>query len=146
MYWPARQHIRILPRPHLPCNGELQSVVLRRGFDAYKRANLILPKDLKTGQKRPLGFDVLLAELLAHGRDDVGDWIPGAGHGFGFPSEPNRDGQREVFERISTWFLQEKANWERFPEFRRLRAELPDEVRFEGKLLERNFSATPFTI
>jgi pimeloyl-ACP methyl ester carboxylesterase len=53
----------------------------------------------------PATFDVLLSELLARGRDVIGDWIPGADHGFGFPSEPQRDGQRELFERIRRWFL-----------------------------------------
>ena len=53
----------------------------------------------------PAGFDILYGELLAHGHNVVGDWIPGAGHGFEFPSDPNRDGQRELFERIRSWFL-----------------------------------------
>lgn len=72
-------------------------------------ARVYLAQGSEDRSEAPAGFDVLFAELLAHGRDVVGDWIPGAGHGFGFQSEPNRDGQREVFERIRTWFLQEKT-------------------------------------
>ena len=48
--------------------------------------------------------DVLYAELLAHGCDCTLDWVVGADHGFGIPSQPARDGQRDVFERIKACF------------------------------------------
>ena len=52
----------------------------------------------------PSATDVLYAELLAHGRHCTLDWVVGADHGFGIPSEPTRDGLREVFERTRAWF------------------------------------------
>ena len=53
----------------------------------------------------PITFDILLAHLLAHGRDVTADRVIGAAHSLMFPNEPDRDGQLEVFERIRTWFI-----------------------------------------
>jgi hypothetical protein len=69
------------------------------------RARVYLAQGSEDRSVAPAGFDVLYGELLPQGRDVVGDWIPGADHGVGFPAQPNRDGQREVFERIRMWFL-----------------------------------------
>jgi pimeloyl-ACP methyl ester carboxylesterase len=57
----------------------------------------------------PLGFEILRAHLLAHGRDVTADRVVGADHGFFFPTEPKRDGQSELFGRVRNWFLAESG-------------------------------------
>jgi pimeloyl-ACP methyl ester carboxylesterase len=53
----------------------------------------------------PLGPDVLYAGLLARGRDVTAHRIAGADHGFAFADQPGRDGWKEVFEEIRTWWF-----------------------------------------
>jgi predicted esterase len=51
-------------------------------------------------------FDVLVAELLARGRDLKWERIEGADHGFALPSDAGKpDGMRGVMARVLEWFL-----------------------------------------
>ena len=51
-------------------------------------------------------FDVMHAYLLANGKDVTSHRVGGANHAFGFATEPSRDGLKEEFERVLTWFFQ----------------------------------------
>lgn len=49
-------------------------------------------------------FDLLYASLIAKQADVTAERVEGADHGFLFPNQPQRDGQRELFLRILNWF------------------------------------------
>ena len=51
-------------------------------------------------------FDLLYAHLLAQGKDVTAQRYEGADHGYRFADQPQRDGWREVFEAVRTWFFQ----------------------------------------
>lgn len=51
------------------------------------------------------GFDVLRAELEAHGRAATFERIEGADHGLNVPGQQSPDGLASVFSRIISWFL-----------------------------------------
>jgi len=50
-------------------------------------------------------FEMLRAELLAHGRRAEFDVVEGADHSFGVRTIPPSDGWKDLFGRIVTWFL-----------------------------------------
>ncbi|MBI2818938.1 MAG: prolyl oligopeptidase family serine peptidase [Acidobacteria bacterium] len=51
-------------------------------------------------------FDLLYAHLLARGKDVTAHRYEGADHGYRFADQPERDGWKEVFEAVRTWFFQ----------------------------------------
>ena len=53
-------------------------------------------------------FDVLHAQLLASGKDVTPHRFEGADHGYRFDDQPERDGWKEVFEKVREWFLGKK--------------------------------------
>jgi dienelactone hydrolase len=50
------------------------------------------------------GFDVMRAELVAHGRDVTVERIEGADHSFARGPE-DKEGIRNVFANVVNWFL-----------------------------------------
>lgn len=68
------------------------------------RARVYLAQGTDDHSVVPSATDVLYAGLLAHGRNCTLDWIDEADHGFAIATQPQRDVQREVFERIRSWF------------------------------------------
>ena len=77
------------------------------GLDDLKltRARFYLAQGTADPVVKSANLDSFLGVLLAQGRDVIADLIADADHGFQFPADPSRDGQRELFERIRTWFL-----------------------------------------
>ncbi len=56
-------------------------------------------------QNTVAGFDVLRAELAAHGRDAVFERLEGADHALDAPGRQPPEGFQEVFGRVIRWFL-----------------------------------------
>jgi pimeloyl-ACP methyl ester carboxylesterase len=50
-------------------------------------------------------FDMLCAELLARGRKAEFDTVAGADHSFVIHSDKPSDGWKDLFERVTAWFL-----------------------------------------
>jgi pimeloyl-ACP methyl ester carboxylesterase len=69
------------------------------------RARVYIAQGTEDHNVAPITFDILWTHLLAHERLVSADRVVGADHGFGFPAEPKRDGQSELFGRIRLWFL-----------------------------------------
>ena len=60
-------------------------------------------------QNTVTGFDVLRAELAAHGRAAVFERIEGADHGLDLPGQESPEGLQKVFTRVIEWFLANAA-------------------------------------
>ena len=54
------------------------------------------------------GFDMMRAELAAKGRSAVFERLEGAGHSMDLPSQVAPEGLRAGFERLASWFLDDK--------------------------------------
>ena len=61
-------------------------------------------------QNSIFGFDVLRAELAAHGRAAVFERIEGADHALDLPGQEPPEGLQQVFTRVVDWFLQDKGS------------------------------------
>ncbi len=73
---------------------------------AHTRARLFIAQGTADQNVSVTAFDVLYASLLAQGRDVTARRIAGADHGFGFASDPKRDGWTEIFQEVRNWFLE----------------------------------------
>jgi dienelactone hydrolase len=60
-------------------------------------------------QNTVAGFDVLRAELAAHGRAAIFERIEGADHALDLPGQEPPEGLQQAFTRVIEWFLANEA-------------------------------------
>jgi pimeloyl-ACP methyl ester carboxylesterase len=70
------------------------------------RAKIYIAQGTADKAVDPASADVLHAQLIAKNKQVTYDRVEGANHSFRIKDSPKTDGWRELFERISKWFMQ----------------------------------------